>query len=80
MEKHFNVFTIKHIPRSLNNEADNVAKAAARKQSLLPDVFYEEITTPSMKQKKEKTNQFHLQRRLDIPHNGLPSRSLRANR
>jgi ribonuclease HI len=48
MEKHFNDFTIEHIPRALNDEADKLAKAAARKQPLPPDVFYEEITQPSI--------------------------------
>jgi ribonuclease HI len=54
MEKHFNGFTVEHIPRAQNSEADNLAKAAARKQTLPQDVFYEEITTPSIRQKKEK--------------------------
>jgi ribonuclease HI len=34
MEKHFNGFTVEHIPRAQNSEVDKVAKAAARKQPL----------------------------------------------
>jgi ribonuclease HI len=54
MEKHFNGFTVEHMLRAQNSEADKLAKGAARKQQLPPDVFYEEITTPSIRQKKEK--------------------------
>jgi len=53
MEKHFRGFTIIHIPRAQNDEADRLAKAAARKQKLPPDVFFEEISTPSTRPKKE---------------------------
>ena len=52
-EKHFRVSTIIHIPRAQNDEADRLAKAAARKQQLPPDVFFEEISTPSTRPKKE---------------------------
>ena len=53
MEKHFRGFTIIHIPRAQNDEADRLAKATARKQQLPPDVFFEEICTPSTRPKKE---------------------------
>ena len=54
MEKHFKGFTIIHIPRDENQEADKLAKAAAHKDALPPDIFYEKITNPSTKQYKEK--------------------------
>jgi ribonuclease HI len=54
MEKHFNGFSVERIPRAQNNEANKLAKAAARKQPLPPDVFYEEIATSLIQQKKEK--------------------------
>ena len=54
MEKHFKGFTIIHIPRAQNDEADRLAKAAARKQKHPPDVFFEEISTPSTRPKKER--------------------------
>jgi len=47
MEKHFKGFTITHIPRAQNDEADRLAKATARKQQLPLDVFFKEISTPS---------------------------------
>ena len=47
MEKHFKGFTITHIPRAQNDEADRLAKATARKQQLPQDVFFKEISTPS---------------------------------
>ena len=54
MEKHFKGFDIVHIPRHMNDEADKLAKAASRKEQLPSDVFFEEITEPSVKPKKEK--------------------------
>jgi hypothetical protein len=53
IENHFNGFSIVHIPRAQNDEADKLVKEAARKQPLPLDVFYEEITRPSVRQKKE---------------------------
>jgi hypothetical protein len=43
----------------LNGEAEKLAKAAARKQPLPSDVFYEEITQPLVKQKKETSAQIN---------------------
>ena len=54
MEKHFKGFTVIHIRRDENQEADKLAKAAAHKEPLPPDVFYEKITNPSTKPCKEK--------------------------
>ena len=54
MEKYFKGFNIVHIPRHMNDEADKLAKAASRKEQLPSDVFFEEITEPSVKPKKEK--------------------------
>ena len=51
MEKYFKGFNIVHIPRHMNDEADKLAKAASRKEQLPSDVFYEEITEPSVKLK-----------------------------
>jgi hypothetical protein len=49
MEKHFKGYSVQHIPRDDNNEADKLAKAAARNQELPPDVFFEIIREPSIK-------------------------------
>jgi len=54
MEKYFKGFDIVHIPRHMNDEVDKLAKAASRKEQLPSDVFFEEITEPSVKPKKEK--------------------------
>ena len=54
MEKYFKGFTAIHFPRSQNDEADKLAKAAARKEPLPPDIFYEKIMKPSTKQEKAK--------------------------
>ena len=54
MEKYFKGFDIVHITRHMNDEADKLAKAGSRKEQLPSDVFFEEITEPSVKLKKEK--------------------------
>jgi ribonuclease HI len=48
MEKHFKGYTVQHISRNDNNEADKLAKAAAQKQAMLPYVFFEIIREPSI--------------------------------
>jgi ribonuclease HI len=42
MERHFKGYSVQHIPRDDNNEADKLAKAA-RNQEMPPDVFFEII-------------------------------------
>jgi hypothetical protein len=54
MEKHFKGNSVQHIPRDDNNEADKLAKAAARNQELSPDVFFEIIREPSIKDLRPK--------------------------
>jgi hypothetical protein len=56
MEIHFKGYTIQHISRDDNNEADRLAKAATRNQEMPPDVFFEIIPQeePSMKEEKAK--------------------------
>jgi ribonuclease HI len=54
MEKHFKGYSVQHIPRDDNNEADKLAKAAARNQELPPDVFFEIIREPSIKDSRPK--------------------------
>jgi ribonuclease HI len=49
MENHFKGFTIEHIERTKNIEAGELAKAAARKAVLPPDVFFQVIEDPSVK-------------------------------
>ena len=78
MEKYFNGFTAIHIPRSQNDEADKLAKAAARKETLPPDVFYEKNHESLHKTRKSKTDQCHSKRKLAITNHGIPSGTLRT--
>jgi ribonuclease HI len=54
MERHFKGYSVQHIPRDNNNEAEKLAKAAARNQVIPPDVFFEIIKEPSIKESKPK--------------------------
>jgi hypothetical protein len=53
MERHFRGFTIQHLPRKNNGEADELAKKAARGEAMPPNVFFEILTAPSMKPDKQ---------------------------
>jgi hypothetical protein len=53
MERHFKGYSVQHIPRDDNNEADKLAKAAARNQEMPPDVFFE-IIKESIKKARPK--------------------------
>jgi hypothetical protein len=55
MERHFKGYSVQHIPRVDNNEADKLSKVAARNQELPPDVFFEIIREPSIKEPRPKT-------------------------
>jgi hypothetical protein len=46
MEKHFAAFTLKHIPRSENSEADELAKSAAQ-GTPMPPGGYKVVAHPS---------------------------------
>jgi ribonuclease HI len=52
MERHFQGFTIEHLPRKRNGEADELAKKAARGEAMPPDVFFKILTAPSIKPDK----------------------------
>jgi ribonuclease HI len=54
MERHFKGYSVLHIPRDDNNEADKLAKAAARNREMPPDVFFEIIKEPSIKESKTR--------------------------
>jgi hypothetical protein len=54
MERHFKGYSVQHIPRDDNNEVDKLAKAAARNQEQPPDVFFEIIREPSIKDSRPK--------------------------
>jgi ribonuclease HI len=54
MERHFKGYLVQHIPRDDNNEADKLAKGAARNQEMPPDVFFKIIKEQSIKEIKPK--------------------------
>jgi ribonuclease HI len=49
LEKQFKGFTLQHVDRARNEEADALAKAAARGEALPSDVFYHVIGTPTVR-------------------------------
>jgi hypothetical protein len=48
LEKEFKGFTLQHVDRARNEEADALAKAIARGEALPSDVFYHVIGTPAV--------------------------------
>jgi hypothetical protein len=48
LERQFKGFTLQHVDRARNEEADTLAKAAARGKTLPCDVFYHVIGTPAV--------------------------------
>jgi ribonuclease HI len=54
MERYFKGYLVQHIPRDDNNEADKLAKVAARNHEIPPDVFFKIIKEPSIKESKPK--------------------------
>jgi ribonuclease HI len=49
MESNFKGFTVEYIERTKNTEADDLAKAAARKTVLPPNVFFQTIEDTSIR-------------------------------
>jgi ribonuclease HI len=49
IERQFKGFTLQHVDRAKNEEADTLAKAAARDEALPSDVFYHVIGTPTVR-------------------------------
>jgi ribonuclease HI len=49
LERRFQGFTLKHIPRAENADADELVKAAANNLPLPPDTFYQVLHTPATK-------------------------------
>jgi hypothetical protein len=48
LEKQFKGFTLQDVERNKNEEADTLAKAAAKGEALPSDVFYHVIGTPAV--------------------------------
>jgi ribonuclease HI len=49
LERRFKGFTLQHVDRARNEEADALAKAAARGETLPSDVFYHVVGTPAVR-------------------------------
>jgi hypothetical protein len=49
LERQFKGFTLQHVDQARNEEADALAKAAARGESLPSDVFFHVIGTPAVR-------------------------------
>ena len=50
LEKHFKGMELKHIPRGENQEVDELARRAARREAQMPGVFEERLVKASVKQ------------------------------
>lgn len=59
MEKHFAGFTLCHIPRAENAEADELAKAAAQGIPLPSDVFFQNLTIKAIKEEENFSHSTH---------------------
>lgn len=59
MEKHFTGFTLRHIPRAKNEEANQLAKAAAQSIPLPPDVFFQLLTVKAAKEEEDHLVEIH---------------------
>ena len=53
LEKHFKDMELMHIPRNENNEADDIAKRASRRQPQEACVFEERLSKASIRQPQE---------------------------
>jgi phage terminase Nu1 subunit (DNA packaging protein) len=52
LERQFKGFTLQHVDRAKNEEADALAKAAAKGEALPFDVFYHVISTLAVRNPK----------------------------
>ena len=59
MKKHFTCFTFRHIPRSKNVEADELAKAAAQRAPMPAAVFYQELIAKAIREEEEQPRSIH---------------------
>ena len=59
MEKHFAGFSLRHILRAKNTEADELAKAVAQNFTLPPDVFIQSLTIKAIKEEEDHLVALH---------------------
>jgi ribonuclease HI len=90
LEKQFKGFTLQHVDRAKNEEANALAKAATKGEALPSDVFYHVIGTPAVRKPRRSANNSghrrppHRQpihgRRLAGTNNTVPARPLPSKR
>jgi ribonuclease HI len=60
IEKHFTRFSLRHIPRAENIEADELAKVAAQNLTLPLDVFIQTLTIKAIKEEEVHPTTLHV--------------------
>jgi hypothetical protein len=77
MKNYFRGFSVEHIEREKNTEADELVKATTRKTTLLPDVFLNTQRLFSENSGAEaQDSEYHPRRRLESSNHSIPPPSL----
>jgi hypothetical protein len=77
MEDFFKGFIVQHIERAKNTEVNELAKAAARKAVLPPNVFFQVIEDPSVKTVEPEPSMVNIIEGEDT-NQDIPLQSLQA--
>jgi hypothetical protein len=77
MENYFKGFIVEYIERAKNTHVDKLAKAAARKATLQPDVFFQTIEDPSVKTVEPEPSMVNIIEGEDT-NQDIPLQSLQA--
>jgi hypothetical protein len=74
LEKQFQGFTLQHVERNKNEEADTLAKAATKGEALPSNVFHHVIGTPAIRNPEglQIMQDADCHRRLVGPNNTIP--------
>jgi len=59
MEKHFARFTFRHITRSKNTKANELAKAAMQRAPMPVDVFYRDLLVKAIREEEARPCSVH---------------------
>jgi hypothetical protein len=76
MEKHFKGYSVQHIPRDDNNEADKLAKAAVRNQELPPGCVLRNHQRTVHQGFESQNREYSGDSRLESRNHGLSERTL----
>jgi hypothetical protein len=80
LERQFKGFTLQHVDRAKNEDADALAKAVARGEALPSDVFYHIIGTPAVRSPEGLQITNDNDGRLADTNNPVPAGVLSSNR